>query len=69
MDATEPVRLRTTEKLSVVCQLDDLLPYPFIASNIAKGKLAMHGWIYDVANGGFHFSAVVCPSSHMVFVT
>ncbi|HIP11871.1 MAG TPA: carbonic anhydrase [Arcobacter sp.] len=43
--------LRTTEKISVAYQLENLLTYPEVAKRIKKGKLNIHGWFYDIEDG------------------
>lgn len=36
---------------NVVLQLEHLLTYPFVAEAIAKKKLTLHGWLFDINNG------------------
>lgn len=43
--------LRTTEKISVAYQLENLLTYPEVVKRIKKGKLNIHGWFYDIEDG------------------
>jgi len=43
--------LRTTEKISVTYQLENLLTYPEVVKRIKKNKLAIHGWFYDIEDG------------------
>lgn len=43
--------LRTTEKISVAYQLENLITYPEIVKRIKKGKLNIHGWFYDIEDG------------------
>ena len=43
--------LRTTEKISVAYQLENLLTYPEVVKRIKKGNLNIHGWFYDIEDG------------------
>ena len=36
---------------NVRLQLEHLVAYPFVARAVARGKLAVHGWVYDMASG------------------
>lgn len=38
----------TTEKISVLLQMDNLMSYPFVKRRVHKGTLEVHGWYYDV---------------------
>jgi carbonic anhydrase len=37
---------------NVLLQLNHLRTHPSVAGNLAKGVLAVHGWVYDIATGG-----------------
>jgi carbonic anhydrase len=43
--------LRLTEKISVVSQIENILSYPLVKERVDAGKLHLHGWMYDIANG------------------
>ena len=43
--------LRTTEKISVVYQLENLSTYCEVVNRVKKGKLNIHGWFYDIEDG------------------
>lgn len=49
--ASKEQLLRTTEKISVTYQLENLLTYPEVVKRIKKGKLNIHGWFYDIEDG------------------
>ena len=36
---------------NVLQQLNHLRTHPSVAAKIAQGKLAVHGWVYDIGNG------------------
>ncbi|WP_242138919.1 MULTISPECIES: carbonic anhydrase [unclassified Sphingomonas] len=46
---TEQVRAAALE--NVVVQLAHLRTHPSVASGIARGELALHGWFFDIHNG------------------
>ncbi len=46
---TEKVRL--TEQVSVVFQLENLLTYPAVAKRMTEESLTLHGWYYDLQSG------------------
>ncbi|MCD6258184.1 MAG: carbonic anhydrase [Helicobacteraceae bacterium] len=54
-DAQKDELLRLTEKLSVVSQIEHLLTYPFVKERVDAGKLHIHGWMYDIANGDIEY--------------
>jgi len=43
--------LRTTEKMSVIYQLENLLTYPAVNRRVKNGKLSIHGWYYKIEDG------------------
>ena len=43
--------LRTTEKISVIHQLENLGTYPEVVRRVKKGKLNIHGWFYYIEDG------------------
>jgi carbonic anhydrase len=42
---------RTTEKISVKYQLENLLTYPVVNEKVHNGKLDIHGWYYKIEDG------------------
>ena len=42
---------RTTERISIVHQLENLLTYPQIGRKVKAGELQIHGWYYKLEDG------------------
>ena len=49
--ATKENLLRTTEKISVKHQLENLLTYPVVNKKVHSGELDIHGWYYKIEDG------------------
>jgi carbonic anhydrase len=47
--------LRTTEKISIKHQLENLLTYPEIIKRVQEGKLDIHGWYYTIEDGNIEY--------------
>ena len=47
--------LRTTEKASVLIQLQNLLTYPAVQKRVEEGKLFLHGWYYKIESGEIEY--------------
>jgi len=47
--------LRTTEKISIKHQLENLLTYPEIYKKVKDGKLDIHGWYYKIEDGTIEY--------------
>jgi len=43
--------LRTTEKISIKHQLENLLTYPEVLRKVTLGELNIHGWYYKIEDG------------------
>ena len=43
--------LRTTEKISIKHQLDNLLTYPEVYKKVKNKQLEIHGWYYKIEDG------------------
>ncbi len=43
--------LRTVTEQNVIAQLNNLRTYPEVAAPLAAGKLALHGWHYEIGTG------------------
>ncbi len=54
-DAKETDILRTTEKLSIITQLDNLMTYPEVKKRLDDETLYIHGWYYDVQSGNIDY--------------
>ena len=46
-----PNALELAAEANVIVQLDHLRTHPAVAAALASGRLALHGWVYDVASG------------------
>ncbi|WP_198304555.1 carbonic anhydrase [Arcobacter vandammei] len=46
---------QTTEKVSIVYQMENLLTFPYIVKRIKEGSLQIHGWYYRIENGAIEF--------------
>ncbi|MEA3288804.1 MAG: carbonic anhydrase [Campylobacterota bacterium] len=42
---------RTTEKISIKHQLENLLTYPEVLRKVNEGSLSLHGWYYTIEDG------------------
>ena len=47
----EQERLRQTEKLSIIVQMERLLTFPMVREKVESGSLTLHGWYFVVATG------------------
>jgi len=47
--------LRTTEKISVIYQLENLLTYPAVHKKVEDGSLSIHGWYYKIEDGTIEY--------------
>ena len=47
--------LRTTEKISIKHQLENLLTYPEVYRKIEAGELDIHGWYYKIEDGSIEY--------------
>jgi len=47
--------LRTTEKISVKHQLENLLTYPEIFRKVKSEELDIHGWYYKIEDGSIEY--------------
>lgn len=46
--------LRRTEQRAVVLQLERLMDYPMVRTQVEAGRLALHGWHYVIEDGEVH---------------
>jgi len=53
--APEKQLLEYTEKISVVYQLENLLSYPAVRRGVEEGRIFLHGWHYDIAEGSIEY--------------
>ncbi|MBI5439302.1 MAG: carbonic anhydrase [Nitrosomonadales bacterium] len=45
------VQARACELASILKSLENLMSYPWISRRVNEGKLALHGWYFDMENG------------------
>lgn len=45
------VQCRACEQASILVSLENLLSFPFVQNVVDKGKLALHGWYFDIESG------------------
>ncbi|WP_370336387.1 carbonic anhydrase [Parvularcula marina] len=50
-DADDETRMKMLLEQNVVLQLQHLKTHPAVAVRLAKGDLALHGWVYDIKSG------------------
>jgi carbonic anhydrase len=50
-DRESPAAIRALELENVVAQLNNLRTHPSVAAALAGGRLALHGWYFDVSKG------------------
>jgi carbonic anhydrase len=43
--------IRAGVEANVLNQMDNLITYPAVSRGLASGKLQLHGWVYDMAEG------------------
>ncbi|MBL3520395.1 carbonic anhydrase [Aliarcobacter lanthieri] len=46
---------RTTEKVSIVYQMENLLSFPYIVEKIKNSELQIHGWYYRIEDGTIEY--------------
>ena len=51
-DADDEQTLHAMIEENVIAQLVNLRGHPCVAAAMAKGKLRLHGWVYDIESGG-----------------
>ena len=51
-EGNEEERMQTLLQQNVILQLQHLRTHPSVAARLARGDLALHGWVYDIKTGG-----------------
>jgi len=46
---------KATEKNSIICQLENLLTYPYIEKRIYEHKIKIHAWYYNLEDGSIEY--------------
>ena len=49
--ATEKERIDGMVRENVIAQLNNIRTHPSVALALAQGRLALHGWVYDIETG------------------
>lgn len=47
--------LRTTEQISIIFQLENLMTYPGVKRRVEEGSLTVHGWYYKLEDGSIEY--------------
>lgn len=47
----DEVQCRACEQAAILVSLENLLTYPWISRRVEQGKLALHGWYFDMTSG------------------
>lgn len=50
-DLNDEQSMRELEKRNVLLQLDHLATYPVVQKALAEQRVALHGWLFDIAHG------------------
>jgi carbonic anhydrase len=50
-DKSQEIQARACEQASILKSLENLMSYPWISKRVNEGKLALHGWYFDMENG------------------
>lgn len=45
------IQARACEQASILVSLENLMSYPWVRRRVDEGKLALHGWYFDMGNG------------------
>ncbi len=48
-------KLRITEQISVIFQLENLITYPAVKRGVEDGTLTLHGWYYELQSGNIKY--------------
>lgn len=48
---SQAIQTRACEQASILKSLENLMSYPWISRRVNDGKLALHGWYFDMENG------------------
>lgn len=57
---------RTTERISIVHQMENLLTFPYIAKKVKNKQLQIHGWYYKIEDGTLeYYDGDECSFKHL----
>ncbi|MDH4234877.1 MAG: carbonic anhydrase [Gallionella sp.] len=48
---SKEIQARACEQAAILKSLENLMSYPWISRRVNEGKLALHGWYFDMKNG------------------
>lgn len=48
---SQEIQARACEQASIIKSLENLMSFPWISRRVNEGKLALHGWYFDMENG------------------
>lgn len=48
---SQEIQARACEQAAILKSLENLMSYPWISRRVNEGKLALHGWYFDMENG------------------
>jgi len=54
-NADEEAKLRYTERISVLFQIENLMTYPAVKEAVSNGTLFLHAWYFDIASGNIEY--------------
>lgn len=52
--ADHETQVAQAERASILVSLDNLLTFPWVAERVAQQQLALHGWYFDLRDGGLY---------------
>ncbi len=50
-DASKATKLKFTEQMSIIFQMQNILSYPDVKKRVEDGKLSIRGWYYEIKTG------------------
>jgi len=50
-NASDKIRLRACEQQAILVSLDNLMTFSWVRERVKQGKLALHGWYFDIERG------------------
>lgn len=66
-DAPPELRARMVEQAAIGISVRNLMGFPWIAERVSQGKLAVHGWYFDLARGELLALRPGAPQSFRAF--
>ena len=50
-DASLQEQMRACEQRAILVSLQNLMTFPWVRERVEQGKLALHGWYFDIGQG------------------